>query len=174
MKELEFRLADRRNSGFSLSPETPLFQRKDGRPDNLWKCGHAVEHPQGHLAKFRGILLADAYAAINRLYEGGAIQEAPCLAHIRRKFFELMVARQSPIATGAVGTNRRARSDREGDTRPTSGTTPIHTQLARSSLARVDAIMDASFVKASCTQVRHRIGDPLCPCPLGRSVALGR
>jgi transposase len=60
------------------------------------------EHPQRHLAKFRGILQAGAYAGFNKLYEGGAIQEAPCLAHIRRKFFELMVAHQSPIATEAV------------------------------------------------------------------------
>ena len=60
------------------------------------------EHPQRHLAKFRGILQADAYAGFNKLYEGGAIQEAPCMAHIRRKFFELMEAHQSPIATEAV------------------------------------------------------------------------
>jgi len=39
------------------------------------------EHPQRHLANFRGILQADAYAGFNKLYEGGAIQEAPCMAH---------------------------------------------------------------------------------------------
>lgn len=60
------------------------------------------EHPQRHLAKFEGILQADAFAGFNKLYQSGAIQEAPCLAHIRRKFFELMKAHQSPIATEAV------------------------------------------------------------------------
>lgn len=60
------------------------------------------EHPQQHLAKFEGILQADAFAGFNKLYEGGAIQEAPCRAHIRRKFFDLMKAHQSPIATEAV------------------------------------------------------------------------
>jgi transposase len=60
------------------------------------------EHPQRHLAKFEGILQADAFAGFNKLYEGGFIQEAPCLAHIRRKFFDLMKAHQSPIATEAV------------------------------------------------------------------------
>jgi transposase len=60
------------------------------------------EHPQAHLAKFEGILQADAFAGFNRLYEGGAIQEAPCMAHIRRKFFDLMKAHDSPIATEAV------------------------------------------------------------------------
>jgi hypothetical protein len=60
------------------------------------------EHPQAHLADFEGILQADAFAGFNKLYEDGAIQEAPCMAHIRRKFFDLMKAHNSPIATEAV------------------------------------------------------------------------
>lgn len=60
------------------------------------------EHPQRHLAKFAGILQADAFAGFNKLYEGGAIQQAPCMAHIRRKFFDLMKAHNSPIAAEAV------------------------------------------------------------------------
>jgi transposase len=84
---------------------------RDGRPSGdsapaaVWftySPDRKGEHPQRHLAKFRGILQADAYAGFNKLYEGGAIQEAPCMAHIRRKFFELMAAHQSPIATEAV------------------------------------------------------------------------
>jgi transposase len=60
------------------------------------------EHPQQHLSDFRGILQADAYAGFNQLYEDGSIQQAPCLAHIRRKFYDLMEAHHSPIATEAV------------------------------------------------------------------------
>jgi transposase len=60
------------------------------------------EHPQRHLANFRGILQADAYSGFNKLYEDGTIQEAPCMAHIRRKFFDVMEATQSMIATEAV------------------------------------------------------------------------
>ena len=60
------------------------------------------EHPQRHLAKFEGILQADAFAGFKKLYQCGAIQEAPCMAHIRRNFFDLMKAHQSPIATEAV------------------------------------------------------------------------
>jgi len=60
------------------------------------------EHPQRHLASFRGILQADAYSGFNKLYEDGSIQEAPCMAHIRRKFYDLMEAHRSPIATEAV------------------------------------------------------------------------
>jgi hypothetical protein len=60
------------------------------------------DHPQRHLARFSGILQADAYAGFNKLYEDGSIQEAPCMAHIRRKFYDLMEAHQSPIATEAI------------------------------------------------------------------------
>lgn len=51
------------------------------------------EHPEGHLAGYNGILQADAYAGFNGLYEpgraGGAVSEAACWAHARRKFFVL-------------------------------------------------------------------------------------
>src|SRR5450631_217970 len=60
------------------------------------------EHPQRHLASFHGILQADAYSGFNKLYEDGSILEAPCMAHIRRKFYDLMEAHHSPIATEAV------------------------------------------------------------------------
>jgi transposase len=64
------------------------------------------EHPQRHLAHFSGILQADAYAGFNKLYEDGSIrgpiQEAPCMAHIRRKFYDLMEAHKSPVATEAI------------------------------------------------------------------------
>jgi transposase len=60
------------------------------------------EHPQRHLKDFKGILQADAYAGFDKLYEDGSIFEAPCMAHIRRKFFDLMEAQRSPIATEAV------------------------------------------------------------------------
>jgi transposase len=52
-----------------------------------------AEHPERHLRDYAGILQADAYAGFNRLYEAGrkpgAITEASCWAHGRRKFFEL-------------------------------------------------------------------------------------
>jgi hypothetical protein len=65
-------------------------------------CGPQGGHPQQHLSTFRGILQADAYAGFNQLYEDGTIQQAPCLAHMRRKFYDLMEAHHSPIATEAV------------------------------------------------------------------------
>ena len=59
-------------------------------------------HPQTHLAKFEGVLQADAYAGFNALYEGGRIVEAACWAHARRKFHDLHVARPSPLTTEAL------------------------------------------------------------------------
>jgi transposase len=64
------------------------------------------EHPEQHLARFAGLMQADAYAGFNRLYEanrnGGQIVEAACWAHARRKFFDLARISQAPIASEAV------------------------------------------------------------------------
>jgi transposase len=50
-------------------------------------------HPERHLAGYTGILQADAYAGFNTAYRSdrtpGAITEAGCWAHARRKLFEL-------------------------------------------------------------------------------------
>jgi len=59
------------------------------------------EHPRAHLARFAGILQADGYAGFERLY-GERIQEAACWAHARRKFYDVHVALQSPIAHEAI------------------------------------------------------------------------
>ena len=59
-------------------------------------------HPRTHLAKFSGVLQADAYAGFNALYVDGTIQEAACWAHARRKFYDLHAARPSAITTEAL------------------------------------------------------------------------
>jgi transposase len=60
------------------------------------------EHPQAHLSSFTGVLQADAYAGFDPLYQTGRIQEAACWAHVRRKFYDLQVAHQSPVAQEAL------------------------------------------------------------------------
>jgi transposase len=60
------------------------------------------EHPQQHLEPFTGILQADGYAGFSKLYESGRITEAACWAHVRRKFFDLFEANQSPVAAQAL------------------------------------------------------------------------
>ena len=51
------------------------------------------EHPQAHLANYRGILQADAFGGYGKLYEPqrspGPIQEAACWVHARRPFFAM-------------------------------------------------------------------------------------
>ena len=51
------------------------------------------EHPQAHLARWSGVLQADAYGGYKELYaadrEPGAILESACWAHARRPFFAL-------------------------------------------------------------------------------------
>lgn len=63
-------------------------------------------HPRRHLRDFRGILQADGYAGFDRLYNDAdpnhPIQEAACWAHVRRKFYDIHLATQSPVAAEAL------------------------------------------------------------------------
>lgn len=63
-----------------------------------------AKHCAEHLAKFEGVLQADAYAGFERLYETGKIGEAGCWAHVRRRFYEIDRASKgrSPIAAEAL------------------------------------------------------------------------
>ena len=60
------------------------------------------EHPRAHLQGFQGILQADGYADYAELYVDGGIVEAACMAHVRRKFFDVHQATQSPLAREAL------------------------------------------------------------------------
>ncbi len=88
-------------------------------PAALYFASHdrRQEHPDAHLAGWRGILQADAYGGYNGLYDparkAGAVASALCWAHARRGFFELAdvaasarrgpgAAPVSPIALEAV------------------------------------------------------------------------
>lgn len=66
----------------------------------------AATHPEQHLARYAGLMQADAYAGFNRLYgagrEAGPIIEAACWAHARRQFFDLARLDKAPIAIEAV------------------------------------------------------------------------
>jgi hypothetical protein len=59
-------------------------------------------HPQTHLAHFKGVLQADAYAGFNALFDDGSISEAACWAHARRKFYDLHDSRPSALTTEAL------------------------------------------------------------------------
>ncbi|EIQ11364.1 transposase IS66 family protein, partial [Shigella flexneri K-1770] len=74
---------DDRNAGSSL-PAAVWF---------AYSVDRKGEHPQLHLAKYQGVLQADAYAGYNVLYETGRVKEAECLAHARRKIHDEDVRR---------------------------------------------------------------------------------
>jgi len=77
----------------------------DDTPPAVWFAyspDRQGQHPQNHLKDFNGILQADAYAGYGKLYETGAILEAACWAHVRRKFYDLHVARPSPLTESAL------------------------------------------------------------------------
>jgi transposase len=60
------------------------------------------EHPRTHLKDFRGILQADGYAGFAGLYAAGGVVEAACMAHARRKFWDVHEATRSPLAREAL------------------------------------------------------------------------
>jgi len=60
------------------------------------------ERPLAHLRDYHGMLQADGYAGFNRLYETGRVIEVGCWAHVRRPFYDLSVAGDSPIAVEAL------------------------------------------------------------------------
>jgi transposase len=64
------------------------------------------EHPRRHLQHYRGILQADGYAGFDKLYNEAdpdhPIREAACWAHVRRKFYDIQVATDSPVASEAL------------------------------------------------------------------------
>ena len=59
-------------------------------------------HPQSHLKNIKGTLHADGYAGFNGVFETGLVTEAACWAHVRRKFFDVHAATESPIAKEAL------------------------------------------------------------------------
>jgi transposase len=86
------------------------------------------EHPQAHLANYRGILQADAFGGYGKLYEPqrspGPIQEAACWVHARRPFFAMADLEQNA--------RRKAAGKKE------ISISPIAIQIVR----RIDALFE--------------------------------
>lgn len=61
----------------------------------------AAAHPKGFLEGWRGKLVCDDYSGYKGLFTEGVI-EVGCLAHARRKFNDLWVNHQSPLAEEAL------------------------------------------------------------------------
>ena len=77
----------------------------DAAPPAVWfeySPDRKGERPLAHLKDYHGMLQADGYAGFNRLYETGRVVEVGCWAHVRRPFYELSLAGDSPIAHEAL------------------------------------------------------------------------
>ena len=86
-----------------------------------------AEHPHAHLARWSGVLQADAYNGYGRLYDGdrapAPVLEAACWAHARRKFYEL--------ADIEAAAHRKA-----------PGKTTVISPLALEAVRRMDALFE--------------------------------
>ena len=64
--------------------------------------GRGGEHPRRVLKDYAGTMVTDDYGAYKSIYASGAIVEAGCMAHARRKLFEAHELNGSKIAGHAV------------------------------------------------------------------------
>lgn len=62
----------------------------------------AGEHARAFLGDWRGSLVTDDYAGYKKTFNQDGVTEIGCMAHARRKFFDLHVANQSQIARQAL------------------------------------------------------------------------
>ena len=69
----------------------------------VYSEGRAHAHPIAHLAGFRGVLQVDAFPGFDRLAaQRTDVALAHCWAHVRRKFYDVHQATNSPIAAEAI------------------------------------------------------------------------
>jgi len=81
-----------RTNDFDVGPPIVVFDYQTGR---------SGDHAQAYLQDWRGHLMVDDFSGYKALFKIG-ITELACLAHIRRKFFDLHAANGSPIAAEAL------------------------------------------------------------------------
>lgn len=112
-----------KQSGVLHADETPVQQLDPGKGQTrrayLWayrsndldpgprivvfdyQTSRAGKHAQAFLAGWNGHLMVDDYGGYKELFRQG-ITELACLAHARRKFFELHASNQHPVAAEAL------------------------------------------------------------------------
>ncbi|MGF6482608.1 hypothetical protein QFZ91_004835 [Paraburkholderia sp. JPY419] len=99
--------ADARPTDRAEHRPSELARRRSGstQPASVWFAyspNRQGIHPQTHLANFKGILQADAYAGFDELFRDGSIREAACHAHARRKFYDIHVRTPSDTTQKAL------------------------------------------------------------------------
>jgi transposase len=64
--------------------------------------GRAGEHTQTFFGDWRGTVVCDGYSGYKALLKQPGMIEAGCLAHARRKFYDLWIAHKNPLAESAL------------------------------------------------------------------------
>ena len=108
------------------------------------------EHPRAHLSSFRGILQADGYAGYAGLYGDGRVVEAACMAHARRKFFDVHETTKSAPAREAldrIGALYRIEHNIRG--RPPEQRLRVRTERIAPLMAELHAWLDATRSRIS-------------------------
>jgi len=67
-----------------------------------YQTGRSGEHARQFLGDWQGHLLVDDYVGYKALFSNAGCTELACLAHARRKFFDLHRVNQSPMALEAL------------------------------------------------------------------------
>jgi len=74
----------------------------DATPPAVWYCytpDRKGEHPQAHLRDFTGTLPSGCVCGYERVLRKRAAFRKPLVwAHVRRKFYDLLVAHKSPVS----------------------------------------------------------------------------
>jgi transposase len=77
----------------------------DGEPPILlfdYQTSREGKHASAFLEGWEGHLMVDDYAGYKALFRDGRVVELGCMAHARRKFFDLAKANGSPVAARAL------------------------------------------------------------------------
>jgi transposase len=77
----------------------------DGEPPILlfdYQTSREGRHAAAFLDGWTGHLMVDDYSGYKALFRDGSVVELACMAHARRKFFDLAKANGSPVATRAL------------------------------------------------------------------------
>ena len=129
------------------------------------------EHPRAHLSDFRGILQADGCAGYAELYADGRVVEAACMAHARRKFFDVHETTKSAPAREALDRIGAPLPDRARHPRPSTRAAPAGQDRAQRAADGRVARLARRNAQPDLRAQRHGGRHPLRPVARGRADA---
>ncbi len=127
----------------------------------------AGEHARTFLGDWRGKLVCDDYAGYKAGF-GNGITEIGCMAHARRKFYDLHEANKSELAAKALGIHRWTLRDRAGNQRSATGYAAGNPANQSQTPCRCAASVDAGPSPESAGWLRHGQSPGLQPQTLGK------